>query len=226
MLWLQAQEDNGNGVQVDEKAVKHTVANAVGTLFTYIVNRSDDSAEDYPRRRNYLIDRKQPIVGKTAEIDQFVEMLHCQLPFATIKQDSECHKVGQKQSEKRGNIVANAGSQQLCGKQHPHNGHKIKGLHPHNAAETHTEKGVEHPPWRALVLIATENTGVETYHTEHHTGGTHRHKLEGCHRGKQHIATRHHTTVNAYEGVGIVQFHHQEGGKEHAEEGRNNRQVV
>ncbi|ERJ75698.1 hypothetical protein HMPREF0653_01792 [Prevotella disiens JCM 6334 = ATCC 29426] len=68
------------------------------------------------------------------------------------------------------------------------------------------------------ILIATENTSVETHNAKHNNGCSVGNKLEGCHRCECHIAARNHATVNANERIGVVQLHHQEGGEEHTEQ--------
>ena len=84
---------------MNEKAVKHTGADAVGTPLMQIVNGSDEGTKQYPCTRNELIYRKQPIVCNAAKGKQLTEMARYCLPFSLIKYDARLGKISQKIDE-------------------------------------------------------------------------------------------------------------------------------
>lgn len=102
--------------------------------------------------------------------------------------------------------------------QQPKDRHEEKGLRPHDAGETPTDKSVEYPSGRRFVLIRSEKARVETSHAEDGDGRSVTGKLVHTYRSEHEERPRHHATVDTDERIGIVELHHQIGGEDETEQ--------
>ena len=114
--------------------------------------------------------------------------------------------------------MARAPGPQQHAHQQPKDRHKEKGLRPHDAGETPTDKSVEYPSGRRFVLIRAEKARVGTSHTEDGDGRSVTGKLVHTDRCEHEERPRHHATVDTDERVGIVKLHHQIGGEDETEQ--------
>lgn len=84
-------------------------------------------------------------------------------------------------------------------------------MYPFNACRPDAKEGIKRVSGRLNVLVRTEGEGVKPNESEHdkrHLVGRKQEDGYGCHYSK---GTRNHPTIDADEGIGIVQLHHQIG---------------
>lgn len=92
----------------------------------------------------------------------------------------------------------------------PKDGHQQQDMDEEHARQSQTAKSVEHSTCRRRFLIGIADDQQEADEEQGHQGSLGLRKQESDHGCKHQERARHHTAVDAYQGVDVVELHHEQ----------------
>lgn len=123
--------------------------------------------------------------------------------------DGEYERVGSEQADERGSKCPHTESHEQISHEEPDKGDEEQDLWEDGAGNGESKEGIKNPSYRLFVLIRIEGSKQEGDETECDERCVERLEQRESRAGKNHERATHHPTVDADEGITVVELHHE-----------------